>query len=141
MSLQYLLDTNTISDLIRHPQGPVARRIGEVGEDAVCTSIVVSSEVRFGVEKSGSEKLRSQAEAILSAMAVLPFDLPADQHYAELRWHLTRRGAPIGPNDLLIAAHARALDLAVVTANDSEFRRVPSLEVENWLGDRPEGTV
>ncbi len=57
MPLRYLLDTNILSDLIRHPQGPVADRISIAGEDTVCTSIVVAAELRFGGEKSGSAKL------------------------------------------------------------------------------------
>lgn len=61
--------------------------------------------------------------------------LPADHQYATLRHRLTRQGTPIGPNDLLIAAHAIASDLTVVTANVGEFSRVPGLKVENWLQD------
>lgn len=66
-------------------------------------------------------------------MEVLPFESPADRYYADIRHHLTRQGTPIGPNDLLIAAHAIVLDLAVVTAKAREFSRVPDLSVENRL--------
>ena len=64
----------------------------------------------------------------------MAFDEPADRRYAELRTQLERRGTPIGPNDMLIAAQALALDLTVVSANVGEFERVPRLPVENWLG-------
>jgi tRNA(fMet)-specific endonuclease VapC len=57
---------------------------------------------------------------------------PADEHYASIRHELQTRGTPIGPNDLLIAAHARSLGLTLVTENDGEFRRVRDLTVENW---------
>ena len=90
----YLLDTNILSDLVRHPGGKVARRIEIVGEKRVCTSLVVAAELRIALEHSGT---------------------------------------PIGPNDMLIAAHALALDLILVTANVREFARVPGLIMENWL--------
>nr|WP_277621776.1 PIN domain-containing protein [Kineobactrum sediminis] len=70
---------------------------------------------------------------ILSALEILPLETPADHQYTSLRHHLTRQGTPIGPNDLLIAAHALANDLTVVTANIGEFSQVPGLKVENWL--------
>ena len=133
MPLRYLLDTNILSDLIRHPQGEVASRISLVGEDTVCTSIIVAAELRFGAEKSGSKKLADRIDMILSALDVLPLEPSADRHYGEIRQQLTRQGTPIGPNDLLIAAHARALNLTVVTANTREFSRVPDLRVDNWL--------
>jgi len=133
MALRYLLDTNILSDLIRLPQGPVAERIAAAGESTVCTSVIVAAELRFGAAKSGSQKLSERVDLVLSALEVLPLELPADRSYAETRWHLTREGRPIRPNDLLIAAQALSLGLTVVTANVGEFSRVPRLQVENWL--------
>ena len=133
MSLCYLLDTNFISDLIRRPRGKVASRIAEVGEDSICTSIIAAAELRYGAEKSGSKQLYERVDLLLSALEILLLEPPADRCYGELRHQLTRRGTPIGPNDLLIAAHALAADLTLVTANTREFERVPSLRVENWL--------
>lgn len=130
---RYLLDTNIVSELVRQPQGTIAAHVERVGETSICTSVVVAGELRFGARKSGSKRLRTQLETILSAMEVLALEPPADQHYAELRSSLERRGEPIGPNDMLIAAHARALDLTLVTANTSEFKRVEGLAVEDWL--------
>lgn len=131
--LKYLFDTNIVSDLIRRPGGPVAGEIARVGEVSIATSIVVASELRYGALKSGSDRLIERLDRILSAMTVLPLEPPVDKHYAEIRFELARAGTPIGPNDLLIAGHARALELVVVTANEREFRRVPGLRVENWL--------
>ncbi len=128
-----LLDTNILSDLVRHPQGVVRRWIERVGEDAVCTSIIVAAELRFGAAKRGSVALAAQVEAVLSAMRVQPLDVPADREYGRLRLQLEQTGQPIGPNDLLIAAHALALGATVVTDNQREFQRVPGLRVENWL--------
>jgi tRNA(fMet)-specific endonuclease VapC len=133
MPLRYLLDTNIISDLVRTPRGRVAARIAEVGEDSICTSIIVAAELRYGAAKSGSMQLSERIGLLLSALEILPLEPPADRHYGEIRSHLARQGTPIGPNDLLIAAHALTADLALVTANTREFERVPSLRVENWL--------
>lgn len=133
MALRYLLDTNMLSDLIRQPQGTVADRIASVGENTICTSIVVAAELRYGAEKSTSRKIADRVDLVLNALNVLPLESPADRIYARIRHQLTQRGAPIGPNDLLIAAHVLALDLTVVTANEGEFARVSGLKVENWL--------
>ena len=130
-SLTYLLDTNILSDIVRNPQGVVAAQINNTGEDTVCTSIVVAAELRYGAIKSNSAKLAERVDLILSALEILPLETPADHQYAALRHHLAREGIIIGPNDLLIAAHALAGGLTVVTANVGEFTRVPGLKVEN----------
>jgi len=130
---RYLLDSNTLSDLIRNPGGSVARRIAVVGEPTVCTSIVVACELRFGAAKKSSQSLSERVEEILETLEVLPLDRGADRRYAGIRSHLARLGTPIGPNDLLIAAHTLALGLTLVTANVEEFGRVPQLSIENWL--------
>ncbi|WP_368360616.1 PIN domain-containing protein [Acidithiobacillus ferrooxidans] len=70
---------------------------------------------------------------VIAAMDVLPYDAPADQTYAEIRQHFTACGKPIGPNDLLIASHALALNAILVSANVDEFSRVPGLTVHHWL--------
>jgi tRNA(fMet)-specific endonuclease VapC len=132
-SPRYLLDTNILSHLVKEPAGVVTGRIAAVGDSAVCTSIVVACELRFGAAKKGSQRLTLQLEAILSAVTILPLEEPVDQHYAEIRNYLSGIGQSIGHNDLLIAAHARSLDLIMVTHNEREFSRVPGLTVENWL--------
>lgn len=130
---RYLLDTNILSELIRKPQGVVANRIAEVGEESVCTSIVVASELRFGAIKRDSSRLSEQLNTVISAIGILPLEPPADHRYAVLRYELEKAGLPIGPNDMLIAAHSLALELILVTANVNEFSRVSGLVVENWL--------
>jgi tRNA(fMet)-specific endonuclease VapC len=129
----YLLDTSILSDLIRRPQGRVAERIAELGEDRVMTSIVVACELRFGAAKRGSKRLSRQVDAVLGALTVLPLEPGVDRQYAAIRAGLEKQGTPIGANDLLIAAHAKALHAVCVTANVGEFRQVPGLRVENWL--------
>lgn len=135
MSGLYMLDTNIVSELARNPQGSVATRIAQAGPDAICVSIITAAELRYGCAKKGSPRLLSQIEAILGSVQVLALDVPADAEYGGIRAELESAGKPIGPNDLLIAAHASALDATLVTANVGEFSRVAALKVENWLND------
>ena len=131
--MRYLLDTNIVSDLVRHPQGRVAQEIRAVGEAHVCTSIIVAAELRYGAAKKGSARLSAQLEAVLGVLDVLPFEAPADSNYGTLRAQLEHAGQPIGGNDLLIAAQAMSLGCTVVTDNEREFARVDKLALENWL--------
>jgi tRNA(fMet)-specific endonuclease VapC len=132
-SARFLLDTNILSDLVRNPQGKVTEWIAKVGENAVCTSIIVACELRFGAAKRNSPRLSAQVESILGAIEILPFDTPADLAYAQLRRDLEQAGTPIGPNDMLIAAHALTAECVLVTVNQREFSRVPGLSAVNWL--------
>jgi tRNA(fMet)-specific endonuclease VapC len=118
---------------VRHPRGRIAQRIAAVGEDRVCTSIIVAAELRYGAAKKASARLSQQLEVVLGALDVLPFEPPADAVYGALRAELESKGQLIGPNDLLIAAQALTLRYTLVTGNESEFRRVSDLAIENWL--------
>ena len=129
---RYLLDSDTMSALARDPGGAAARR-AEGKQDACITSIIVAAELRFGLRKNPSTRLAAQVEPVLDAIPALPFESPADDHYARIRANLEARGTLIGANDLLIAAQALALDATLVTGNEREFRRVPGLRVENWI--------
>jgi tRNA(fMet)-specific endonuclease VapC len=129
----WMLDTNTLCDLIRNPRGALVRRISATEPDAVCTSVVVACELRFGAKRKGSDTLTDRVEQLLTSLTVLPFDEPADQHYADIRTVLEHAGTPIGNHDLFIAAHARSRGMTLVTHNLREFKRVPGLCVEDWL--------
>ncbi len=131
--MRYMLDTNMVSDLVRDPLGRVAQQMHLVSEDNVCTSIIVAAESRFGAARKESRRLNEALEGVLERLSILPFEEPAERRYASLRLHLERVGEPIGGNDMLIAAHALALDCVLVTDNEREFRRIPGLVVENWL--------
>ena len=131
--MRYLLDTNIVSDLVRHPQGRIVEHIRKVGEAQVCTSIIVAAELRYGAAKKGSERLTEQLETVLGALDVLPFEAPADATYGLIRIRLEQAGKPIGGNDLLIAAQAVALGCTIVTDNEAEFARIDGLPRENWL--------
>ena len=133
MSRLFMLDTNIVSDLVRNPQGPVMRHIVRVGSEAICVSIITAAELRYGCARKGSAKLLASIEAILGSIQVLAFDIPADATYGGIRAELEAVGKPIGPNDLLIAAHACSVGAILVTANTGEFSRVRGLQVENWV--------
>ena len=130
----WMLDINILSDLIRNPRGALMERLNATEPDAVCTSIVVACELRFGARRKGSDVLTQRVEQLLDTLAVLPLDPPADRHYADIRTTLERAGTPIGSHDLFIAAHARSRGLTLVTHNTREFARLPGLRVEDWLG-------
>ncbi|MGH9481299.1 MAG: type II toxin-antitoxin system VapC family toxin [Terriglobales bacterium] len=131
--MHYLLDTNIVSDLVRHPQGRIAEHVRKAGEGRVCTSIIVAAELRYGATKKGSQRLTAQLETVLGGLNILPFEAPADVAYGQIRTRLEQAGRPIGGNDLLIAAQALALGCTLVTDNEAEFGRNAGLARENWL--------
>lgn len=128
-----MLDTNMASHFMRFPEGRVAQRMRNYGVESVGISIIAVSELRFGVARVKSARLHDQVEWVLAQMTILPLLSPVDVIYADVRAHLSGLGRPIGPNDLFIAAHALAHEVALATANVGEFSRVPNLRVENWL--------
>ncbi len=130
---EWMLDTNTLSDLIRNPRGALMQRLAGTEPEAVCTSILVACELRFGAHRKGSDALTRRVDQLLDTMVVLPLDPPADVHYADIRATLERAGTPIGSHDLFIAAHARSRGMTLVTHNTRAFARVPGLRVEDWL--------
>lgn len=127
-----MLDTNIVSELVRRPGGEIARRAAALEPGSMAVSIVVASELRYGAERRGSMRLSRQLETVLSAFETRPLEEPADRHYGTIRAELERIGRPIGHNDLLIAAHAKALEVTLVTRNVGEFNRVSGLTVEDW---------
>lgn len=132
-ALRWMLDTNTLSALVRVPGPLLLGKLTAAGEEEICTSIVVACEMRYGVQRKGSVALTARVEALLANLTVLPFDGAADRHYADIRSTLERAGTPIGAHDLFIAAHARSRGLVLVTHNTREFERVAGLQVEDWL--------
>jgi tRNA(fMet)-specific endonuclease VapC len=133
----YLLDTNIISDALRNTRGACASRIAQCDPDSLCTSIIVAAELRFGAEKKGAAELTSRIESVLASLPVMALNCDADRFYGQLRAVLERAGQPIGANNMLIAAHALALDAVLVTDNVGEFARIPGLCFQNWLVRAP----
>ena len=132
--MKYMLDTNICIYLIKRRSAEVVRRFLAQDPAELCISAVSYAELMHGVEKSQApHKNRLALRLLLSPLAILPFDSRAAEEYGRIRAALERRGAPIGPMDLLIAAHARAAGLTIVTNNTREFDRVDGLTVENWV--------
>jgi tRNA(fMet)-specific endonuclease VapC len=132
---RYLLDTNILSDLIKNPGGRVRKRITEVGEESIFTSIIVACELRFGARKKNAPMLTQRIERLLQTLEVLPLDGDVDRAYADVHAALEEAGRPSGANDMLIAAHAQSEDCVLVTHNPSEFVHIAGLIVEDWLAD------
>lgn len=130
---RYLFDTSLLSTLVKHPVSRLAERVAALDYEAFCTSMIVACELRYSALKKGSSRLTDKVDTLLAQVKVLPLDAQVDLHYAEVRVALEKAGQPIGHNNLLIAAHARALGLTLVTDNVREFSRVPGLTIENWL--------
>jgi len=125
-----MLDTNMVSEVLNHPHGAAAVRIGRE-LSAVSISIVVACELRFGAAKKGSARLASRVNTLLDLIEVEPLAPPVDVVYGELRARLEREGRPMDANDLLIAAHAMALGRDLIT-RDTAFSRVAGLNIEDW---------
>jgi tRNA(fMet)-specific endonuclease VapC len=133
--MPFLLDTSIMSNLLRFPSGAAAAGLKRIGEVNAFTSVVVACELRYGVAKRGSRRLAELVEGLFRRIPIAELTQPADDHFANMRVHLERLGTPIGSNDLLIAAHARATASVLVTDNVREFSRIPDLKIENWLRD------
>lgn len=131
--MSYLLDANTCISYLNGKSERVRRRLESTNLRAMVICSVVRAELFFGLYKS-ARLLKNQQKLsdFLSQFASLPFDDAAAQTYGVIRAQLERRGEPIGPNDLLIAAIARCHDAVVVTHNLREFQRVDGLLCEDW---------
>jgi tRNA(fMet)-specific endonuclease VapC len=137
---RYLLDTDTCSYIMKRSVPAVLRRLQAVPVTDVFMSVITKSELLYGVEVSPRRAQDAGAlAAFLPYVEVLDFPDAAALHYAEIRAELKKRGALIGANDLLIAAHARCLGLTLVTNNTAEFERVKGLTLENWTQRQSRG--
>lgn len=128
-----LLDTNLCIRALRDRPAGIRERLKEEF-DTVCISAVVRYELYVGAAQSGDvDRKRREIDEFLSPFPCLPFDDGAAFHAADIRADLQRKGNLIGPNDLLIAGHARSLGLKLITGNLREFSRVEGLRCEDWL--------
>jgi tRNA(fMet)-specific endonuclease VapC len=130
---RYMLDTDTCSYIMRRSPEAVLKKLVKVPVDDVCISVITKSELLYGVEVSPKRRQDEAAlEAFLRHVEVLDFPDEASTDYAKIRADLKSRGAMIGANDLLIAAHARSQNVTLITNNTREFRRVRNLSIDNW---------
>jgi tRNA(fMet)-specific endonuclease VapC len=131
--LRYLLDTNICIYALKNSPRQVLRRLQNVGPWAVGVSVFTVLELRQGAERSRQRELaHARLDDFFEPMTVLPFEETDALVTARIRAHLTETGQPIGDLDSLIAGHALARDLTVVTNDVADFQRVPDLRVENW---------
>jgi len=132
--MRYMLDTNICIYVIKHKPETVFQKLQNTNPEDVCISSVTYAELVHGVEKSAAvEKNRLALSMLLANMEILDFDVDAADCYGKIRAALEKKGTPIGPLDMMIAAHAQSLGYTVVTNNMKEFSRVSALQIEIWV--------
>jgi tRNA(fMet)-specific endonuclease VapC len=132
--MKYLLDTNICIYIIKKKPKKVKEHFSTLQVGEVAISTITQSELQYGVEKSSNtEKNQRALDQFLLPLAILEYDQNASREYGKIRSDLEKRGQPIGPLDLLIAAHAKSLDLILVTNNTKEFSKISGLIIENWI--------
>lgn len=126
-----MLDTDSVSYVIRGV-GKVALEMVRHLPSELCISSITAAELRYGADRKGSKRLHRLIDSFTAGITVEPFDARCAVHYGLLASELARRGSAMGDTDTLIAAHAVALKVTLVTNNEKHFRRVHGLKVENW---------
>ena len=131
--LKYMLDTNIVIYTMKNRPERI-RDAFKKHDGQMCISSVTLGELIYGAEKSAApEQNLVDIESMIARLEVKPFDAPAAIHFGQVRAALAKVGKSIGPYDAMIAGHARALALVLVTNNENEFQRVPGLMRENWV--------
>ena len=131
--MKYMLDTNIIAYAKNNRPESVLKRLMQYRPEDICISSITLAELEYGVFNSAKPRQNQLALMVfLASIIVVPFDSDAAIEYGIIRADLKKRGTPIGANDLLIAAHAKSLDLTLVTNNTREFERVEGLRLEDW---------
>lgn len=131
--MTYMLDTNICIYAMKKKPEQVLRRFREEMDEGLCISSITLAELEYGMKHS-SDPLKNEQALLrfLVPLSILPFGAAAASEYGQLRAYLQSKGIPIGPLDMLIAGHAKAERLVLVTNNVKEFERIPDLEIENW---------
>jgi tRNA(fMet)-specific endonuclease VapC len=134
----YMLDTNTCIFAIKGAKTEkyehIVSILNDKRTDGLSISAITLAELEFGVANSAfPEKNAVALMNFVSIMDVLPFEDGAAIEYGNIRAALQKIGRPLGPLDMLIAAHAKTLGHTLVTNNTREFERVPGLIIEDWL--------
>ena len=131
--MKYLLDSNVCVDYLTGRYPSVTTQIQSVLPEELCLSSIVVAELRYGADKSArSRRNHRLLDVLIDEIPCRDFDSKAASIYGRVRVALERQGQPIGPNDMLIAAHALSLGLVLVSDNVREFKRVRGLRLENW---------
>ena len=128
-----MLDTNICIYIMKNKPEKVLRRFKEELNNGISISSITLAELEYGMKHSSNPAQNERALLrFLVPLSVLPFGAGAASEYGAIRTFLQNNGTPIGPLDMLIAAHAKSEGLVMVTNNVREFERVPGLEIENW---------
>lgn len=131
--MKFMLDTNICIYIIKQRPETVLERFASHPVGDIGISAITLAELEYGASKSGNPTRNREAlEQFASPLEVAAFDQPATVTYGKIRTVLEKKGRPIGPMDMLIAAHALSLEARLVTNNAKEFKRVRGLRVENW---------
>ena len=131
--MEYLLDTNICIYIIKKKPAEVFEKFKNMALGDVGISSITLAELQYGIAKSSSpEQNREALEKFLTPIEILDFGYEATVEYGKIRAELEQKGIPIGPLDMLIASHAKSLDVVLVTNNMREFKRVADLKIENW---------
>ena len=132
--MKYMLDTNTCIYLMNNKDIKLTKKFHNKDPKELCISNITYSELMYGVEKSEKREFNfTRLLLFLSDINILNYDFNASEEYGIIRVELERKGSTIGPNDMLIAAHAKSQNMILVTNNIKEFNRINDLKVENWL--------
>ncbi len=129
---RFMLDTDSISLALRG-QGQVGARIVQHLPSELCVSAITMAELRYGADRRSSRKIHRAVDSFIKGIEVMPFDDQCATQFGRLASELADAGTPIGDFDVLIAAHAIAVDAILVTSNTKHFARVRSLRSENWF--------
>ncbi|MCH9644362.1 MAG: type II toxin-antitoxin system VapC family toxin [Gammaproteobacteria bacterium] len=133
MGLAYLIDTNTCIYITKKTPQSVYEKFNGLKIGELAMSMITYAELLYGVEKSQHKVKNTEIlESLTHYIPVLPLSTEVASYYASIRAQLSKKGKPIGNNDLWIAAHARALDITLITNNSKEFSRVEKLDIEDW---------
>jgi tRNA(fMet)-specific endonuclease VapC len=131
--IKYMLDTNICIYIIKQKPQNVIERFRQAKVSEIGVSSITLSELECGVMKSTNpEQNKLALTQFIAPIEILSYDDAAAQHYGKIRAYLERQGTPIGSLDMLIAAHALSLNSVLITNNESEFKRVSNLRIENW---------
>jgi tRNA(fMet)-specific endonuclease VapC len=131
--MKYLIDTNICIYIINKRPAAVIKKFKQFELGEIGISTITVSELQYGVAKSTYRKKNEvRLEEFLAPLEILTYDQTAARVYGDIRFQLEKRGRPIGPLDLLIAAHAISQNLVLITNNDKEFKRIKKLKIENW---------
>ena len=132
--IQYMLDTDICSYIIREKPIKVFERFETLEMDQLCISVITYAELIYGVEHSSSKKInRSIVDDFSNHLNIIEWDKSAAEHYGKIRAFLQAGGNIIGAMDMMIAAHAVSQKMTLVTNNEKHFKRVPTLNIENWI--------